>query len=207
MRKLLALAIAALLAAPAAVSTAGPRVPDSGAELFRMAFTSFLRHPRDGGAPSVYFGAALGFNVGDDHGFAGRGPCHREERRGRKYWSCSASARGVRVLPTGFYMDPLLQAGHLEFEHKGYNHTVDWTGRGDPNLMYGGGSRSGAVSLSNRASATGRLFGYRFSSKRDRAFGFLAEAAFAWVATDSAEIWMDRDGRLHAHVLVPAGAK
>ena len=207
MRKLLIIATAALLAVPAAASSAAPETRRAGADVIRMAFASFLHHPRDGGAPTLYFGAGLGFNLGDDHAFAGRGPCHRKEHRGRRFWSCSASARGVRVLPTGFYMDPLLQRAHIELERGGFRHAMDWIGKGDPSLGFGGGSRTALVAATNNARAAGRLFGHRFPAKHARSWSFLAELAFVHVQTDTTDIRLGRDGRLHVTVLMPAAGR
>ena len=205
MRKLVILAAAALLVAPLANANATTEPPTAGAELIRIALTSFLHHPNQG-PPSLIFGGGMSFDIGNDMAFAGRGPCHRKERRGRKFWACHASARGVRVLPTGFFMDPLLQVGHMELDRGGYHHRVDFVGDGEPEIVYGGTVAGGVVFLLNEADTAGKLFGHRVPTRRDRPLGFMVEIGFVDVLTvDGVRVRMGDDGRMHVHALIPAG--
>jgi hypothetical protein len=203
MRKLMISALVAILALPAAASQAMPARSNTGLDVIRMALTSFLEHPRHG-APTMYFGAGLSWGLGDDQAFVGQGPCQRREHRGHKYWSCRASARGVRVLPTGYYMDPLLQTAHIEVSRGGFEHSVDWTGRGKPEISYGGTLGNAVVFAFNNARATGKLFGHRFSPRSAHAVSFLGEFAFASVVAPGLDVHVDDDGVMHVHALVPA---
>jgi hypothetical protein len=200
MRKLAIAALVAVLLLPAAAQAIPVR--DGGVDVVRLALTSFIDKPHRG-APTMYFGGAIAFNVGDDNAFVGYGPCVRKQRRGRHYWSCHASARGVPVLAPDFYMDPLLQTAHLQIRHKGFEHTIDWAGRGSPDVAYGGSVTSNTVFASNRADATGRVFGHRFSPKSYHASSFLAELVFGFVALPGMDVRVTPDGTVHVHSLVP----
>jgi hypothetical protein len=203
MRKLLITAVAALLVVPAAGSLAASRDDRTGAELHRVALTAFLHHSRSG-PPMLYFAGGMSFDLLDDVAFVGRGPCHREERRGRKVWACRASGRGTSVLPPDYYMDPLLQTAHLEVRRGGFDHVVDWTGKGEPDVHYGGGLGDAVVYAYNNATATGRLFGDRFSTKRaDHAMSLLGEFVFATVETNGLQVRMDDEGRVHVDAAFP----
>lgn len=205
MRKLSIAALVALLVIPAAGSQAAHARRDGGVDLFRFSLTSFLDGSR-GDSPTLYFGAGMSMQLGEDLAFAGRGPCRRVERRGRKGWSCRASARGIPVLPTGYYMDPLLQTAHIELSTQGYEHSVDWTGKGEPNISYAGDAGDAVVYAFNNASATGRLFGRRFSTKRDRASSFLGEFLWASARVDNVDFRLGDDGVMHVRAFFPAGS-
>ncbi|HEY7875569.1 MAG TPA: hypothetical protein VIG64_10665 [Actinomycetota bacterium] len=203
MRKTLLAALAAALVLPTSVQA----MPVDRADVVthRYAITAFMDH--DGpGAPVLYFAGGMGFD-GQDFAFAGRGPCRRVEQRGRKVWRCRASARGVPVLPTGYYMDPLLQVAHMEHERQGFSHSVDWTGSGKPELSYGGNGRLTILSVTNGARASGRLFGKRFTAKGRHAFNFMGEGAFVWLATGGLRVSVADDGRVRAIARFPAGRR
>jgi hypothetical protein len=176
------------------------RLPPVGT--IQIALTVFLR---DGGQglPTLYFGGGFAFDVTDIFGFAGRGRCHKHTDHGESSMACRASATGVPLLPPDFFMDPLLQRGHVGFEDGRYNQTMEWENdefpAADPTTR---GHRVGFKAFTD-ARSSGRIFGYKYSERRDDPLSLLYESVDAYVAVNGMHIRTLPDGRVFLKATFP----
>ena len=197
------LCLALLIAAPAAPGLAAPadRTPD--AEAIQIALTVFLTKGH-GGPPTMYFGGSIAFDVLEAYGFAGRAKCHQHESHGSKQVSCVGLATGEEVAPPAYYMDPLLQRAHVEFDQGKWHHVMDWQSDELPETSQRVKPRHATVEAFVDSSSHGRICGRRFTQRRDQPLSVLIEAAFANVTVDGIHISRTPDGAVRVRATFPA---
>ena len=119
--------------------------------------------------------------------------------------TCHASATGVPVAPPFYYMDPLLQRAHVEFDHGGWHQTMDWQSDDLPRVRYGGNGKHTVVNVSSDADSSGRLFSHDYAERKDDVISFLLEALWANVTVDGAHVRVSPDGTVHLTATFPVG--
>lgn len=119
---------------------------------------------------------SFGFAELPAFGVVGKGPC----RFGKHGGSCWATGTVKTLGVADFSMDPLLSSGHMTLKAAGFTHTVDWTGRGDPQAdssqTVDDGQRVGAW-MYRRAGVAATLYGKKM--KGDRLISAMGNSVYA----------------------------
>jgi hypothetical protein len=190
MRRIVLL-MAALLALPGTVATASePEVfaaaaQDVSADWIRIKGSSgewyiamASRFPSDQGLITI--------------GGIGRGFCFVETIRKMKMVTCIASLRVKEIPAEAFVMDPALTQAQLSVKQGGRTHTVTWVGKGDApeaatETSWGSDGSHGALVAYRNGTATGKVFGKSFTSRRGD-IAEMFEGAMVGIALDDTRV-------------------
>lgn len=198
------LCLTLLIAAPVAPAWAAPSDRTPGAETIQIALTVFLTNDHRG-APTMYFGGSFAFDVLEAYGFAGRAKCHRHDSHGSREVACVGMATGEEVAPPAYYMDPLLQRAHVEFDQGRWHHVMDWESDELPEASQRVKPRHSTVQAFVDSSSHGRICGRRFTQRRDHPLSILIEGAFANVTVRGIHVSRTSDGAIHVRASFPSG--
>lgn len=179
-------------------------MPGAGAGVYQLADAAWIV-PEDKTHGAFYFALAMRFAPAIPSGLAtfgvvGKGRCFSSGGRNHGFTVCSASGRGQSIDHTDFELDPLLESARLTLESRGFTHEVEWTGQGDlPQAGAGvqGGSSgvSAGIDLGRWATASGKVFGLKLSSRLD-VFSYLMQGAIGDAWLNTAGYTFHDDGRV-----------
>jgi hypothetical protein len=151
------------------------------------------------------FGARLvdSFGAVGTYGVVGRGKCNVERGRHFTVTMCYGSGRMKEIPIEDFEFDPAMASARLTVRLQGFDHDIEWTGRGDPGAgwYFGGGGTSvfGGAGIGRNARASGEVFGEHLESGR-HSFAGLGYGAFGGVfAAGDRSVEITDDGRVVVH--------